>query len=249
MTDSTGADITKDSHLVYRTFVSNRLLVRYGIKDGNNGTSLASLSSAAGSSTGTDTQYATGWDTTTYTLITGTPDVNGDKIPDIWARKADGSVVFFPCTKTGVGTPVTVISSGWEAKKHSADNRRLNRKHGQAESPVRDSAWSCEPSGFGDGRRSLRWNPSTPATGLDRGDGNGIRELITLRLAAPHDKPSERASTERPCGRLHPTPRETTTAPPSHAPSRNTWSESIRQPTTHFTSCTSENRSSTTGHT
>lgn len=103
--------------LVYRTFVSNRLLIRYGIKNGTNGTTLASLSSAAGSSTGVDTQYAAGWDTATYTLITGTADVNGDGIPDIWARKADGSVVFFPCTKTGVGTPVTVISSGWETKK------------------------------------------------------------------------------------------------------------------------------------
>ncbi|GGL74835.1 hypothetical protein GCM10010129_18260 [Streptomyces fumigatiscleroticus] len=103
--------------LVYRTFATDRLIVRFGVSDGNGGTTLASLGHAADSLTGTDTEYATGWGRTTYTLVAGTPDVTGDGIPDIWARKADGSVVFFACTKTGVGTPVTVISSGWEAKK------------------------------------------------------------------------------------------------------------------------------------
>ncbi|WP_406172751.1 FG-GAP-like repeat-containing protein [Streptomyces sp. NBC_00996] len=103
--------------LVYRTFATDRLLVRFGVTDSNGGTTLASLGHAADSLTGTDTEYATGWSKTAYTLVSGTPDVNGDGIPDIWARKADGSVVFFACTKTGVGTPITVISGGWESKK------------------------------------------------------------------------------------------------------------------------------------
>ncbi|WP_299532336.1 DNRLRE domain-containing protein [uncultured Streptomyces sp.] len=103
--------------LVYRTFVSDRLLLRLGKADAAGGTSLTSLSSAANSSTGVDAEFGTGWSKTNIPLMTGTPDVSGDGIPDIWALMADGTVRFYKATATWGGSATTVISGGWESKK------------------------------------------------------------------------------------------------------------------------------------
>ncbi|MGW7240950.1 hypothetical protein [Streptomyces sp. NPDC054804] len=47
-----------------------------------------------------------------------TPDVKGDKIPDIWALMADGSARFYPGGRSAIGTPTTVIASGsWTYKQ------------------------------------------------------------------------------------------------------------------------------------
>ncbi|WP_206780299.1 hypothetical protein, partial [Streptomyces sp. Root369] len=61
---------------------------------------------------------ASGWYRTDIRLFRGTPDVNGDKIPDIWALMADGSARFYPGGRSTVGTPSTVIGSGsWTYKQ------------------------------------------------------------------------------------------------------------------------------------
>ncbi|WP_250301990.1 hypothetical protein [Streptomyces sp. A 4/2] len=103
--------------LVYRTYVSDRLLLRLGKPDGNGGTSIPSLATAAGSLTGVDAEYGTGWSKASIPLLTGTPDVTGDGIPDMWALLQDGTVRFYQATRTGSGSSVTVISGGWQNKK------------------------------------------------------------------------------------------------------------------------------------
>jgi hypothetical protein len=115
-------DITGDNvaDLLYRTNVSGRLLLRTGkAAAGGGGVDLNSLASAAASAGGADGEYAaSGWYRSDIRLIRGTPDVNGDKIPDIWALMADGSARFYPGGRNAIGTPSTVIASGsWTYKQ------------------------------------------------------------------------------------------------------------------------------------
>ncbi|MFD6530289.1 FG-GAP-like repeat-containing protein [Streptomyces sp. NPDC060184] len=112
-------DVNKDgaADLVYRTFGTDRLLLRLGKKDAAGGTSLASLGSAAASLSGADAEYATGWSLAAYPLMTGSADVSQDGIPDVWALAADGTVKFLKGGATSLGAPVTVISGGWSGKK------------------------------------------------------------------------------------------------------------------------------------
>jgi len=115
-------DITGDNvaDLLYRTNASGRLLLRTGkaVSSGG-GVDLNSLASAAASAGGADGEYAaSGWYRTDIRLIRGTPDVNGDKIPDIWGLMADGSVRFYTGGRSSVGSPTTVIGSGgWTYKQ------------------------------------------------------------------------------------------------------------------------------------
>ncbi|WP_405649147.1 FG-GAP-like repeat-containing protein [Streptomyces sp. NBC_00019] len=114
-------DISGDgvADLLYRTDASGRLLLRTGKPAQGGGVDLNSLASAAASATGLDSEYAaTGWYRSDVRLMRGTPDVNGDKIPDIWALMSDGSVRFYPGGKTSTGTPTTAISTGgWTYKQ------------------------------------------------------------------------------------------------------------------------------------
>ncbi|MEU3187721.1 FG-GAP-like repeat-containing protein [Streptomyces sp. NPDC006923] len=115
----TVGDVNRDGEmdLVYRTFASDRLLLRLGRPDAGGGTTLESLASAANSLNGTDAEYGTGWSAANFPLLTGTPDVNADGIPDIWALTGTGTVRFYAGTKTSAGTGTEVISGGWSAKK------------------------------------------------------------------------------------------------------------------------------------
>ncbi|MEU6138799.1 hypothetical protein ABZ848_00380 [Streptomyces sp. NPDC047081] len=115
-------DVTGDNvaDLLYRTDVSGRLLLRTGkAATSGGGVDLNSLGSAAASAGGSDAEYAaSGWYRSDVRLMRGTPDVNGDKIPDIWALMADGSVRFYPGGKSSMGAPTTVISTGnWTYKQ------------------------------------------------------------------------------------------------------------------------------------
>ncbi|WP_308289897.1 hypothetical protein [Streptomyces cylindrosporus] len=52
-------------------------------------------------------------------LLYGTPDVNGDGIPDIWTLTSDNSVKFYAGGAKALGSGVTVISNtdgGWSIK-------------------------------------------------------------------------------------------------------------------------------------
>ncbi|MFC7535504.1 FG-GAP repeat domain-containing protein, partial [Actinoplanes sp. GCM10030250] len=80
---------------------------------------LNSLKSAAASLKGVDTQYGTNWTAANITAIVGIPDVNGDKIPDMWARRGtDGVVkVYYPnATDTGAAKDA-IITANWAAMK------------------------------------------------------------------------------------------------------------------------------------
>ncbi|MFJ9585527.1 DNRLRE domain-containing protein [Streptomyces acidicola] len=102
--------------LVWRSGASDRLYIRYGIKDGGGGSTIASLSTAVDSRTGADEIYAEGWSTTTVprSFLYGTQDVTNDGIPDIWALASDGSIKFYKGGATKLGTGTTVISSASE---------------------------------------------------------------------------------------------------------------------------------------
>ncbi|MET9904641.1 DNRLRE domain-containing protein [Streptomyces sp. NPDC006446] len=115
-------DISGDgvTDLVYRTDTSSRLLLRKGIASSGGGVNLNSLASGANSSGGADTEYgASGWSSTNIPLLIGTPDTNGDSIPDIWAVRSDGSVSFYAGGKTtlsGSGTQIIAPASYWKTR-------------------------------------------------------------------------------------------------------------------------------------
>ncbi|MFJ3231222.1 FG-GAP-like repeat-containing protein [Streptomyces sp. NPDC086787] len=116
----TAQDISGDgvTDLLYRSDTSGRLLLRLGKPAASGGVDISSLAAAVDSATGEDGIYGSGgWSRAAIRMIYGTPDANGDKIPDMWALTADGVVRFYPGGRTVHGTPVTVISGGWTAKK------------------------------------------------------------------------------------------------------------------------------------
>lgn len=118
----TVADISGDgaTDLVYRSDASGRLLFRKGIKAAGGGTDLTSLASAANSADGVDAVYgASGWGSSSIPLLIGTPDVNGDTIPDIWTVRSDGSVRFYAGGKTalsGSGTEIIGQNNHWKTR-------------------------------------------------------------------------------------------------------------------------------------
>ncbi|MEV7340328.1 DNRLRE domain-containing protein [Streptomyces sp. NPDC093544] len=116
-------DISGDgvTDLLYRTDATGRLLLRTGIKRAAGGVDLNSLASEANAEGGHDTEYAaSGWSSTAIPQILGTPDVNGDLIPDIWALYANGSLRIHLGSRTalsGSGTEIMGASSGWQARQ------------------------------------------------------------------------------------------------------------------------------------
>ncbi|MFJ1595701.1 FG-GAP repeat domain-containing protein [Streptomyces sp. NPDC088261] len=121
----TAQDITGDgvADLLYRTDVTGRLLLRAGIRrvGGGGGVDLNSLASEANSQGGHDSEYAaSGWSSIAVPHILGTPDTNGDAVPDIWALYADGSIRVHLGSRTalsGSGTEVMGASAGWAARQ------------------------------------------------------------------------------------------------------------------------------------
>ncbi|MFE7646387.1 DNRLRE domain-containing protein [Streptomyces phaeoluteigriseus] len=107
--------------LLWRSGSSSRLYLRFGVKDGAGGSTIASLSTAAASKTGADEVYAEGWSTATVpvTHLRGTPDVTQDGIPDIWALSSAGSIYFHKGGAATIGTGTAVISgdSAWATTK------------------------------------------------------------------------------------------------------------------------------------
>ena len=115
-------DVSGDgvADIVYRSDSSGRLLLRKGIAASGGGVSLTSLASAANSSGGADTGYgASGWSSTAIPLLMGTPDVNGDGIPDIWTVHSTGQVRFYAGRKTalsGSGAEIITPKTYWQTR-------------------------------------------------------------------------------------------------------------------------------------
>ncbi|ROQ26009.1 hypothetical protein EDD98_5591 [Streptomyces sp. PanSC19] len=113
----TVADIGGDGvpDLLFRTEETGRgLLLRHGKPGANGGVDLTSLATAASSKTGQDEVYGTGgWNKASMPKIKGTPDANGDNIPDIWAAASDGNLYFYPGGRTTHGTRFITSNLGW----------------------------------------------------------------------------------------------------------------------------------------
>ncbi|MFF6971102.1 MULTISPECIES: DNRLRE domain-containing protein [Streptomyces] len=107
--------------MIWRDFNTNRLLLRHGKPaTGGAGTDLNSLASAVNSKNGIDAQYGTNWTTAVIPLMTGTPDVNKDGIPEIWAitgAAENGVVRFYPGGATVHAAPTVVLTTDWRNKK------------------------------------------------------------------------------------------------------------------------------------
>ncbi|GAA4936423.1 DNRLRE domain-containing protein [Streptomyces coeruleoprunus] len=118
--DNTGDGV---SDLIYRTDVTGRLLLRTGKKDADGtGVDITSIALAVNSAAGADTEYgASGWASTNIRLLHGTPDANGDGIPDIWTLRVDGAVRFYAGSRTAMsGSGVEIVGNsdgvGWKNK-------------------------------------------------------------------------------------------------------------------------------------
>ncbi|MFI9114114.1 DNRLRE domain-containing protein [Streptomyces venezuelae] len=96
--------------------VGRGLLLRHGKPGTGGGVDLNSLAAAANSKTGQDEVYGTGgWAAASIPMIAGTPDANGDNIPDLWAVKSDGKLYFYPGGRAAHGTPFMAGEGGWTA--------------------------------------------------------------------------------------------------------------------------------------
>ncbi len=106
--------------LVFRDDSTQKLQIRLGKKASSGGTDLNSLAVAANSVTGVDDPYTgTGWTTSAVPFVIGTPDANGDGIPDVWAVRSDGSVRFYAGGKTtmpGSGTTMITANDAWKKR-------------------------------------------------------------------------------------------------------------------------------------
>ncbi|WP_369271376.1 DNRLRE domain-containing protein [Streptomyces sp. R11] len=116
-------DISGDgvTDLVYRSDSSGRLLLRKGIAASGGGVSLTSLGNAGSSAGGDDSEYgASGWAVSNFPLLMGTPDANGDTVPDIWGVRSDGSVRFYAGGKAtvvpGSGAEIIGAASYWKTR-------------------------------------------------------------------------------------------------------------------------------------
>lgn len=60
-----------------------------------------------------------GWGSSSIYLLIGTPDANGDAIPDVWTVHTDGTVRFYSGSRTalsGSGTEIIGAASYWKTR-------------------------------------------------------------------------------------------------------------------------------------
>ncbi|MEY2231451.1 DNRLRE domain-containing protein [Streptomyces sp. BF23-19] len=102
--------------LIFRdnTNANRGLALRKGKPGVNGGVDLASLESKANAEGGEDYTYATtGWGRAAYPKVLGTPDANGDGIPDIWAVGNNENQWLFQGGTSTVGAPIGRDEDGW----------------------------------------------------------------------------------------------------------------------------------------
>ncbi|MGW7330634.1 hypothetical protein ACWGIU_18975 [Streptomyces sp. NPDC054840] len=76
------------------------------------GVDLTSLESKANSE-GAEDYTTTGWGRATHPKVLGTPDANGDGIPDIWAVGTNENQWLFQGGTSAVGAPIGRDEDGW----------------------------------------------------------------------------------------------------------------------------------------
>ncbi|NMO56349.1 VCBS repeat-containing protein [Actinoplanes sp. TBRC 11911] len=115
------ADIDLDGtpDLLYRILATGVMNIRHGKPGAVAGSvSLDSLKTAAASRQGTDTSYGTSWTPAHVTAIIAIPDVNNDRIPDMWARFEDGQTrVYYPSATNTNPFVKIVLTVNWSTVK------------------------------------------------------------------------------------------------------------------------------------
>lgn len=115
------ADINQDAtpDLLWRNLDNGVMYVRHGKPGAVAGSvDLNSLTLAANSLNG-DVEYGTAWTEANVSTAIGIPDVNGDSIPDIWARSGvDGQMrVYYP-SQTNTNAPAkNVLTVDWRSMR------------------------------------------------------------------------------------------------------------------------------------
>ncbi|MEU3743771.1 DNRLRE domain-containing protein [Streptomyces narbonensis] len=104
--------------LLFRGTVADQgLMLRKG-KPSGGGVDLDSLDTAASALGGEDITYGTGgWLKADMPNIIGTPDVNKDNIPDIWAVDADGKMYFYVGGRTAHGSRTLATWVNWKSTR------------------------------------------------------------------------------------------------------------------------------------
>lgn len=114
------ADVDLDGtpDLLFRDLDNGAMYIRHGRHGPVPGSvDLNSLKTAGASREG-DVQYGTGWTETQMTAVIGIPDVNGDRVPDLWARSGtDGKIRIYHPSTTSTNAPVETLSSDWSSVK------------------------------------------------------------------------------------------------------------------------------------
>ncbi|MER7167043.1 FG-GAP-like repeat-containing protein [Micromonospora sp. NPDC000207] len=115
------ADVDQDGtpDLLWRNLDNGNMYVRHGRPGPVTGSvDLNSLKQAAASRDG-DVSYGTGWSEANINALIAIPDVNGDGVPDFWARFAsDGQIRLYYPSRTNTGTPVKVVlGADWNGMK------------------------------------------------------------------------------------------------------------------------------------
>ncbi|WP_236246333.1 DNRLRE domain-containing protein [Streptomyces sp. CC210A] len=98
------ADVTADGapDLVYRNNPTGQLHLRYGKKAAGGGLDLASIGTKAASAGQLDTYGPSGWSRSALPIVTGTPDISGDGVPDVIALFAAGPARVYPGRAIGL---------------------------------------------------------------------------------------------------------------------------------------------------
>ncbi|MFE6848006.1 hypothetical protein [Streptomyces sp. NPDC057686] len=90
------------------------LVLRKGKAGTNGGVDLTSLESAAKSEGGADSTYATtGWSRAEVPMLLGSPDTNGDAIPDVWSVDTLGNQWLFWGAAATLGPAAGRDEDGW----------------------------------------------------------------------------------------------------------------------------------------
>ncbi|MFH7595276.1 DNRLRE domain-containing protein [Streptomyces racemochromogenes] len=115
-------DVTGDGvpDLVYRddSTPDRGLALRRGKPGTNGGADINSLALAVNSADGKDLTYGTtGWDSTTWPLLRGTPDVNADGIPDLYLTRNDGTLHLYYGGRTAIGNGWRVEEDDWASAR------------------------------------------------------------------------------------------------------------------------------------
>ncbi|MGC4814282.1 DNRLRE domain-containing protein [Micromonospora sp. DT228] len=113
------ADVDLDGtpDLVWRNLDSGIMFLRHGKPGGAPGSvALDSLKTPGGSRSG-DIVYALGWTDTAITALIGIPDINGDRVPDFWARYGSGGMWTYRANTINAGMPFIVLGDGVNADK------------------------------------------------------------------------------------------------------------------------------------